>query len=334
MMLSTKALAARPSRRALSVRASSVQGKNVFITGGNTGIGYETALTLAREGAKVTIAARDANKAANALAQIRAAVPSAAVDSLPLDLSDLVSVSDCAKRVADSGVAYDVWINNAGVMATPKMSTAQGFEYQLGVNHLGHFALTTAVLPALQAANKPVRVINVASAAHMFGKIDFDDLMRDRNYDAWEAYGQSKLANVMFTYEMARRVGPTSPITVNALHPGVVKTELGRYMIEDDKNKSNPIFPVAMELMKLFMLEPIEGAATSLYLASSPEAEGITGKYWVKSKRAVSSNDSYNRQVAQRLWEVSEELVETALAKARSAPAAAAPALEPATVSA
>ncbi|KAG2423965.1 hypothetical protein HXX76_014904 [Chlamydomonas incerta] len=332
MMLSKKALAARPGRRALSVRASSVQGKNVFITGGNTGIGYETALTLAREGAaKVTIAARDSNKAAKALAQIREAVPSAVVDTLPLDLSDLVSVSDCAKAVADSGVQYDVWINNAGVMATPKMVTAQGFEYQLGVNHLGHFALTTAVLPALQAANKPVRVINVASAAHTFGKIDFDDLMRDRSYDSWEAYGQSKLANILFTYEMARRLGPTSKVTVNALHPGVVKTELGRYMIDDDKNKSNPIFPIAMELMKFFMLEPAEGAATSIYLASSPEAEGITGKYWIKSKRAVSSNDSYNREVQERLWAVSEELTAAALAKARARPAAV-PA--PATVSA
>ncbi|GLC35157.1 hypothetical protein PLESTM_000285800 [Pleodorina starrii] len=305
----------RPGRTIVSVQATA--DKSVFITGGNTGIGYETAKALASQGFRVTIGCRDAAKADAALARIRESVPSAVVDFVPLDLADLTSVADCAKRVLDSGVQYDVWINNAGVMACPKMSTAQGFEYQLGVNHLGHFALTNAVLPGLQAANKPVRIINVASAAHLFGKIDFDDLMRDRSYDAWTAYGQSKLANILFSYELNRRLGAGSPITVNCLHPGVVKTELGRYMQAD--GEKTWYMPLALEAMKLFMLEPAQGAATSIYLASSPEVAGDTGKYYVDCRRATSSNDSYNRETAGRLWQVSQELTEAALA----APAAA-----------
>ncbi|EFJ44118.1 hypothetical protein VOLCADRAFT_65341 [Volvox carteri f. nagariensis] len=289
--------------RSAAVAVHATTNRSVFITGGNTGIGYETAKTLAAQGFCVTIGCRDPAKAAAALTRIKEAVPSAAVDSVALDLSDLNSVSDCAKRVLDSGIQYDVWINNAGVMACPKMTTSQGFEYQLGVNHLGHFALTNQVLPALKAADKPVRIINVASAAHLFGKIDFEDLMRDRSYDAWEAYGQSKLANIMFSYELNRRLGADSKITVNCLHPGVVKTELGRcvYMY-------TWYMPLAIEVMKFFMLEPAQGAATSIHLASSPEVEGVTGKYYVDCRRAVSSNDSYNRDTASRLWEVSQEL--------------------------
>ncbi|GFR45355.1 hypothetical protein Agub_g6729, partial [Astrephomene gubernaculifera] len=301
-----------PRRRALVVNAYAAE-KSVFITGGNTGIGFETAKALASKGFNVTIACRDTAKAEAALGRIREAVPSARLDSLPLDLSDLNSVRDCTQRVLDSGVQYDVWINNAGVMYCPKMRTAQGFEYQLGVNHLGHFALTCGVLLALLAANKPVRIINVASAAHTFGKIDFQDLMRDKSYDPWEAYGQSKLANIMFTYELARRLGAdegannnSNRVTVNCLHPGIVKTELGRYMLDEGSRRWYT--PLIMSVMQLFMLEPHQGAATSIHLASSPEVEGVSGKYWVDCRRAASSNASYDREVAGRLWRVSEEL--------------------------
>ncbi|KXZ49023.1 hypothetical protein GPECTOR_23g111 [Gonium pectorale] len=286
------------------------------------GIGYETAKALASQGLSVTIGCRDSAKAGTALQRIREAVPSARVDSVALDLADLTSVRDCAKRVLDSGVQYDVWINNAGVMACPKMSTAQGFEYQLGINHLGHFALTTEVLPGLQAADKPVRIINVASAAHQFGKIDFNDLMRDQKYDAWEAYGQSKLANIMFTYELARRLGPGSKVTANCLHPGVVKTELGRYMIAD--GQKTWYMPLLLEGFKVFMLEPEQGAATSIHLASQPDLASETGKYYVSCRRAVSSNDSYDREVAAKLWERSVELTSVAAAPA---PVAAEPAV-------
>ncbi|GLI70636.1 hypothetical protein VaNZ11_015548 [Volvox africanus] len=307
----------RATARSSTVRVHATAKKSVFVTGGNTGIGYETAKALAAQGFRVTIGCRDAVKADAALARIKEAFPSAVLDCVPLDLADLSSVSDCAKRILDSSVQYDVWINNAGVMACPKMSTAQGFEYQLGVNHLGHFALTNRVLPALQASNKPVRIINVASAAHIFGKIDFHDLMRDRSYDAWEAYGQSKLANILFSYELSRRLGPSDKITVNCLHPGVVKTELGRYMEVD--GEKTWYMPLALSIMKLFMLEPAQGAATSIYLASSPEVEGVTGKYYVDCSRAVSSNDSYNRDTARRLWEISQELTERVVAPAEVA---------------
>ncbi|GIL82627.1 hypothetical protein Vretimale_11990 [Volvox reticuliferus] len=296
--------ARRATSRSSGVTVYATAKRAVFITGGNTGIGYETAKALAAQGFRVTIGCRDAVKAGLALARIKEAFPSAVLDSVPLDLADLSSVSDCAKRVLDSGVQYDVWINNAGVMSCPKMSTAQGFEYQLGVNHLGHFALTNQVLPALQTSNKPVRIINVASAAHAFGKIDFNDLMLDRSYDAWQSYGRSKLANILFSYELNRRLRPGDNITVNCLHPGIVKTELGRYMAAE----TTWYMPLAMGLMKLFMLEPAQGAATSIYLASSPEVEGVTGKYFVNCSRAVSSNDSYNHDTARRLWEISQEL--------------------------
>ncbi|PNH02572.1 Retinol dehydrogenase 12, partial [Tetrabaena socialis] len=284
----------------------------------NTGIGFETAKSLATKGYNVTIGCRDAQKAEAALARIRADVPWAApLDAVALDLSDLASVRDCAKRVLDSGVQYDVWLNNAGVMACPKMATAQGFEYQLGVNHLGHFALTTAVLPGLQASEKPVRIVTVASAAHTFGKVNFEDLQRDKSYEPWEAYGQSKLANILFSYELARRLGPNSLITANCLHPGVVKTELGRYMIAD--GEKNWYMPLALEAFKFFMLEPEQGAATSIFCTTSPEMEGVTGKYYTDSRRATSSSDSYSRDAAQRLWAVSEELT-----AAKAAPVAAA----------
>eukprot|EP00955_Chlamydomonas_euryale_P109702 365948-Chlamydomonas_euryale.AAC.10 len=137
-------------------------------------------------------------------------------------------------------------------MATPKMQTKDGFDFQLGVNHLGHFALTNALLPSLKSAGKPVRIINVASEAHKFGGIDFADLQREKSYQAWEAYGQSKLANVMFTYELARRLSSDAPqITVNCLHPGVVKTELGRYMVNDSW-----FMPAAIAVASLFFKTP------------------------------------------------------------------------------
>ncbi|KAG2482771.1 hypothetical protein HYH03_018311 [Edaphochlamys debaryana] len=303
--LSRQAARRVAGRRALVCQAS-VAGKHILITGGNTGIGYETALDLAQKGMNVTMACRDNDKAQAAVQRIKSAVPSARVDTVHLDLSDLDSVRDCAQRVLDSGVQYDVWLNNAGVMACPKLATAQGYEYQLGVNHLGHFALTQAVLPALQAANKPVRIINVASAAHTFGQINFADLQHDKEYDAWKVYGQSKLANVMYSYELAQRLGPDSKITVNALHPGVVKTELGRWMVED--SKKSWFMPLALEAFKLFMLEPKQGAATSIHLASSPEVEGVTGKYFDKCRPVTSSPASYDKSVQQRLWQVSEEL--------------------------
>lgn len=306
-------VASRRAAVAVSAAATAAP-KRVVITGGNTGIGYEAALVLAKQGHSVTLACRDDGKAAAAAARIRAAVPSAAVDTLHLDLADLGSVSDAAKALLDSPAPIDVLLNNAGVMACPYMTTKQGFEYQFGVNHLGHFLLTTTLLPKLKASEGRGRIVSVASAAHTFGKIDFDSFRSAKDYKEWPAYGQSKLANVMFTYELARRLSsdPSAP-TANALHPGVVRTELGRYLITDD----SPFYMKIMwGLMTPFTKSPEQGAQTSVYLASSPEVEGVSGKYFDNCRPISSNPASYDTDVARRLYEVSQELVAAAVGSA------------------
>eukprot|EP00798_Chlamydomonas_sp_ICE-L_P009169 gene9169-16301_t len=225
-----------------------------------------------------------------------------------LDLADLESVRDCSARLLDKGAAFDVVLNNAGVMACPKMETVQGHEYQLGVNHLGHFLLTKELLPALEAANKPVRIINVASSAHQFGKIDFNDINRDKNYQPWDAYGQSKLANVMFTYELDRILKDNKMITTNALHPGVVRTELGRYLL--DGNANPLIVGLGVAFANVFLKSPQQGAETSIFLASSPNVEGKSGKYYSDCKVTATTPASNDKAVASKLWQLSEELTE------------------------
>ncbi|KAG1661706.1 hypothetical protein FOA52_002042 [Chlamydomonas sp. UWO 241] len=304
----------RTSQRACAQTrlVSTAAQKRVLITGGNTGIGYVAALELAKRDYEVVLACRDAQKAQDAKLRLEAAVPGARVSTEMLDLASLTSVSACASRLLDQPV-FDVVLNNAGVMACPKMSTDDGYEFQLGVNHLGHFALTSALLPSLTGAGKPVRIINVASSAHQFGKIDFGNLMREKDYQPWEAYGQSKLANVMYTYELARRMAPHPQVTVNCLHPGVVKTELGRYMVQDAW-----YMPAAIAVASVFFKTPEQGAQTSVYLASSNAVNVLSGKYFDDCKVISSSLASYDQAVAARLYDLSSELV------AAKVPAAAA----------
>eukprot|EP00775_Hariotina_reticulata_P004467 gene4467-4723_t len=234
------------------------------------GIGYETAKALLQQNYNVTIACRDKNRATDAVSKLRAEVPGADVDWLQLDLADLQSVSRAANTWLDSGKQIDVLLNNAGVMACPRMTTADGFEYQLGVNHLGHFLWTKMLLPQMQQNPNPVRIINVSSAAHMFGKMDFADLQSERDYDRWRAYG--------------KRAAATCCIAL------------------------------------------CQGAQTSIFLASSPDVEGITSKYYDNCSPITSSPASYNTETARKLWEVSEELTEQAV-KARGTAAAAQPAV-------
>eukprot|EP00197_Chlamydomonas_leiostraca_P002358 CAMPEP_0202857962 /NCGR_PEP_ID=MMETSP1391-20130828/693_1 /ASSEMBLY_ACC=CAM_ASM_000867 /TAXON_ID=1034604 /ORGANISM="Chlamydomonas leiostraca, Strain SAG 11-49" /LENGTH=324 /DNA_ID=CAMNT_0049536827 /DNA_START=22 /DNA_END=996 /DNA_ORIENTATION=+ len=304
-------------RTSVKVQASAAGAKRVLITGGNTGIGYETAKELCRQGHEVVIACRNMDKAEAAAQKIRSGNAAATISTVNLDLGDLASVQACATRLLDSA-PFDVVLNNAGVMATPQMTTKDGFEFQLGTNHLGHFALTTRLLPSLIKADKPVRIINVASAAHQAGSVRFDDLMRQRPgaYQPWEAYGQSKLANIMFTYELAARLASHPQITVNCLHPGVVRTELGRYMV-DEKNMW--YMGPAIALAQVFFKTPEQGAQTSIYLASSPEAVNVSSKYFVDCKPVSSSPASYDKATAQKLFEVSAELTKCdALAPVRA----------------
>ncbi|GAB4823373.1 hypothetical protein N2152v2_010419 [Parachlorella kessleri] len=235
----------------------------------------------------------------------KAEFPEAKLEVAVFDLADLSSVRDWANKALSFGFPVDVLVNNAGVMACPRLETKDGFEYQLGVNHLGHFLLTNMLLPLLTSnPESPARIVNVSSSAHAFGHIKFEDLQSTRGYNRWGAYGQSKLANVLFTYELARRLG--SKASVNALHPGVVRSELQRYLVEGLTWQK----PLVTALGTLFGgLAPEEGAKTSVYLASSAEIEGVTGKYFDKCKPVRSSAESYDSNVTQRLWDVSAELV-------------------------
>eukprot|EP00798_Chlamydomonas_sp_ICE-L_P014350 gene14350-20345_t len=241
------------------------------------------------KGYDVTLACKDQARGAAAQLKLRELVPDSKVELVMCDLADLGSVRDCAASLLDKGSAFDVVLNNAGVMATPKLSTKQGHEFQFGVNHLGHFALT-----------------NCTAAISYIGKqIDFGDINRDKSYDPQEAYGQSKLANIMFTYELANKLKDSPNVTANCLHPGVVRTELGRYMVNDTNRwYMGPIVNLALK----FFLTPEDGAKTSIYLASSPDVDTTTGKYFSECKVIFSSPSSYDAEVARKLWQLSEEL--------------------------
>ncbi|WPT13480.1 Retinol dehydrogenase 13 [Picochlorum sp. SENEW3] len=211
--------------------------KTALISGANTGIGFETAKSLLNQGYNVIIGCRDESKgqaAKKRLDEVEAPGHPGTCEVGVFDLARLSSVRDYSKRVLDEGKPIDILLNNAGVMACPEMRTNENFEYQFGVNHLGHFLLTYKLMPLVEAAARQsgdARIINVASSAHYPGTIDFDDLQwQQKEYSKWGAYSQSKLANVMFSYELAKRVPAGLDLTVNALHPGVVATELGRYL--------------------------------------------------------------------------------------------------------
>jgi NAD(P)-dependent dehydrogenase (short-subunit alcohol dehydrogenase family) len=308
--------AARPTgHRARAVRASATTSNpHAIITGANTGIGLETAKSLAAAGYDVTLACRDAAKAATAAAAVRQAAAGApvSVDTLPLDLASLPSIRSAVATTLDAGRRLDVLVNNAGIMALPtRERTADGFERQFGVNHLGPFAFTLGLLPLLADPARPARVVNLSSSAHQFarGGLDFDDLQAERKpYSPWGAYGASKLANVLFSAELARRTPPSARLTSNACHPGVVATELGRYLV--DPATASLFQRVAFALTKPFLKTPAQGAATSIFLASSPEVEGVSGKYWVDCKPVSTAAPGYDTAAAAKLWEVSAELTD------------------------
>lgn len=302
--------------RAQGSSGSPTGNKTALITGGNTGIGYETAASLLEKGYNVILGCRNEEKGRAAMNKLEplATKGGSSLELAVFDLADLNSVSDYTKRALDADTKIDVLLNNAGIMACPLMRTKQGFEQQIGVNHLGHFLLTNNLLPLLEksaATHQDARIINVASSAHYPGTIDFDDMSWEKKeYSKWGAYCQSKLANVMFSYELSRRL-QNSGITVNTLHPGVVATELGRYLFPSLSSEeelpwwSKPLLSVATS----FLLTPEQGAQTSIYLASSPDVTGVTGKYYDSCKPKNSSKESYDLEKQRKLWERSEELV-------------------------
>ena len=275
-------------------------GKTVLVTGGTGGIGKATAIGLAALGARVAITGRDVKRAESAAVEIRGATRNPDVDAFAADLSSQAEVRRLAAEVLDAYPRLDVLVNNVGGSWATRHITADGLERTFALNHLAAFLLTNLLLDRLKES-APARVVTVSSNAQSLGKIDFEDLQGERNYSEQRAYPQSKLASVMFTYELARRLEGTG-VTATALHPGVVSTRFGS---EDP----SLIFKVLVPFYRPFMKTPRQGAETSIYLASSPKVERVTGTFFAKGKPQTSNKASYDNDAAARLWQVSADLV-------------------------
>jgi NAD(P)-dependent dehydrogenase (short-subunit alcohol dehydrogenase family) len=291
-------------RRGVSVlRMANMAGKLVVITGGNAGIGKATAVSLASLGGRVVITSRNAERGRTAVEEIRDRSGNDAVEVMALDLASFRSIRSFATDVLDRFDRIDVLVNNAGLMLRRRAETEDGFEQTFGVNHLGHFLLTAMLLDRLRAG-APARVVVVASHAHKFIRrgLDFDDLQSERRYRWMNAYSKSKLANISFTRELARRLDGTG-VTVNSLHPGFVRSELGR------GGDLGGIYGWGSYIARPFAISSTKGARTSVYLASSPEVEGVSGGYFYKCKPAAPSKVAQDAAAARRLWETSEKLV-------------------------
>jgi retinol dehydrogenase 14 len=273
-------------------------GQTVLITGATSGVGKATAMGLANMGASVVMVGRDRGRGEAAMADIKENSGNASVDLMLADVSSQKEIRRLADEFGEAYPRLDVLINNAGVFRSERITTADGMEATFAVNHLAYFLLTNLLLDRLKAG-APARIVNVASADHSNATIDFDDLQGEKRYRGAKAYGQSKLANVLFTYELARRLEGTG-VTANCLHPGVVGTNLGSGV--------SGVFGFMVRALRPLMKSPEKGAETSIYLASSPEVEGLSGRYFIKKAEARSSDVSYDKKLAERLWEASAEL--------------------------
>ena len=280
--------------------ATPMTGKTVLITGGTGGIGKAAAVRLAALGARVGITGRDRARAEVAAAAIAGASGNPRIDIFVADMSSQAEVRRLAAEVLAAYPRLDVLLNNVGGFWAHRHVTADGLERTFALNHLAPFLLTNLLLDRL-IASAPARVVTVSSGAQSMGKIDFDDLMAERTYSGQEAYNDSKLANVMFTYELARRLEGTG-VTASALHPGMTSTAFGT---EDTARGWGPLIAA----MRPFMQRPEGGADTPVYLASSPDVEGVSGRYYAKRKPKRSHESSYDAATTARLWQVSADLV-------------------------
>ncbi len=277
---------------------ANLEGKTCVITGATSGIGLATARSLVNQGAHVVLACRDAARGEKARSEITGAGSAGRVEVMPLDLASQRSIRAFADTFRAKHNRLDVLVNNAAIVPLRRETTADGFEMQFGVNHLGPFLLTHVLLDALRAA-APSRIVTVASTVHHGATLDFDDLQSEKRYRVMDVYGRSKLANVMFTYALARRL-EGSRVTSNCLHPGVVRSRITR----DLPTLLQPLVRVA----GAFMLSPESGARTSAYLAASRDVDGVTGKYFDKCREARSSRVSHDVDAQERLWTLSEEM--------------------------
>ncbi len=280
-----------------------MRSKICLVTGTTSGIGKATALGLARLGATVVLVSRTQAKGEATRAYIRETTGNDRIDLLVADLSSQSDVRRLADEFTRRHDRQHVLINNAGGFQGSRRVTVNGLELTFALNHLAYFLLTHLLLDVLKAS-APARIVNVTSGAQSVGRINFENLQGEKRYRPQAAYSQSKLANVLFTYELARRLAGTG-VTANAVHPGAVRTNFGR-------ENSTPFMALMVRLAWPFMLTPEKGAETSIYLASSPEVEGVTGKYFVKKHTVPSSPRSYDLDVARRLWEVSTRLTDVA----------------------
>jgi NAD(P)-dependent dehydrogenase (short-subunit alcohol dehydrogenase family) len=275
-----------------------IDGKICLVTGATSGIGVVTARELARLGGTVIVVGRNRKKCLAEVQRLRRACGERSADFILADLSSQSDIRRVAQEFKDRYNHLDVLVNNAGANFMKRELSVDGLEMTLALNHLAYFLLTNLLLDFLKAS-KSARIVNVSSSAHSTGKINFDDLQGEKHYDRLEAYAQSKLANLLFTYALARRLSG-SQVTVNSLHPGAVATNLG---------SNNGWLKIKLRnLLRREYLSPKEGARTSIYLATSPEVEGITGRYFYESQEIHSSEASYNLPDGEKLWRVSEVL--------------------------
>jgi len=279
---------------------ANMSGKTVLVTGATGGIGKATALRLASMGARIGITGRDRARAQLAAAAIARESGNDLIDVFVADMSSQAEVRRLAMEILTAYPRLDVLINNVGGFWAHRHVTADGLERTFALNHLAPFLLTSLLLERLKAS-APARIVTVSSGAQSMGRIDFDNLMGERDYSGQHAYNQSKLANIMFTYELAKRLEGTG-VTATALHPGVTSTAFGS---EDTARGWGPLIAV----MRPFMQRPDRGADTSVYLASSPDVDGVSGKYFAKRKSARTSESSYDSAAAGRLWRASADLV-------------------------
>jgi NAD(P)-dependent dehydrogenase (short-subunit alcohol dehydrogenase family) len=275
-----------------------MQDKICIVTGANSGIGKVTARELAKMGAAVVMVCRNQERGKTAQAEIKAASRNDSVDLMLADLSSQAAIRQLAQSFKEKYQQCDVLVNNAGALFMQRQLSKDGLEMTFALNHLGYFLLTNLLLDVIKAS-APARIVNVSSEAHRGRKINFDDLQGEQSYSGYNAYGQSKLANILFTYELARRL-EGSGVTVNCMHPGFVSSNFA---------KNNGLLArVALTLLRPFARSPKKGAETAVYLASSPQVEGISSSYFIDKQEATSSPESYDEAVAQRLWQVSMEL--------------------------
>jgi len=278
-----------------------MNGKVCLVTGATDGIGKVSARVLAEKGAKVIIVGRNPEKSATVLAELKSSSGNENIDLLMADLAVMQEVRDLAEQVISHYDRLDVLLNNAGGYFAKHELTSDGLERTFALNHMSYFLLTNKLMELLKSS-APARIVNVSSDAHYGVDMDFENLNGEQEYKAWKAYQKSKLANVLFTYELLKKV--PADITVNCLHPGFVATNFGH-------NIGGFFGPVLKIAQRISAIDPEEGAKTSIFLCSAPEVKGVSGKYFYKCQPKTSSRESRNMDTGKRLWQISSDIAST-----------------------